>query len=396
MADEPLDESLGDSIALLIEQEYQKLSPACRPITRSNGLKEWTVLAGIVAVSSHRSSKNRTLRLISIGTGVKALPDALISRSQGRMVHDCHAEMMVLRGLNSVLLEHIKSLEKDASFTSDLIERLPNSNYVLKSEWDLALYVSTLPCGDASMNLLTKTDFAKADQNVELAFQEDDQVQWVDEKIRTIVRGRFNYSKLGVVRTKPGRFDSQISYSKSCSDKLCAKQATSVLNSLTWDLIKDPIFLKYLVVPREAYHSGLNGSFQNRLGNLPFQALKVLACNKSFCDRKSELNDEPSSMSCVKLFIDQQGTAAIEQAILNGVKNGFYTKCSKPLRKNCEPVVSRYAQWKLFTEIRPQLSCMTYLGFKATQKTRNKLIHETRIQLSADGWVKTWEDDFQL
>lgn len=396
MTDGAQEESLEDRIALLVQNAYQELGSACRPVVRSNGLKEWTVLAGTVAVSADKASGRSQLRLISIGTGVKALPDVALARSQGRMVHDCHAEILALRGLNTVILKHINYLEKDPLRTSDLIEKGSSGPYALKNGWELALYVSTLPCGDASMIPLSKTAQAESDEYMKLPLQEGDPIQWIDENIRTIIRGRFNYGKLGVVRTKPGRYDSQITYSKSCSDKLCAMQVTSVLNCLTWELMEAPIFLKYLVIPNETHFHDLCRSFRDRLVPMSYQPFEFLTCTSSFCDGKSDDADEPSSMACVKLFIDLPNVDNIEQAILNGVKNGFYTKGNKPLRINCESIVSRYAQWKLFAEIRPELSKDTYLAFKARQDTRNKLVCDTRRKLSADGWIKTHQDDCRL
>lgn len=393
MTDGCPDVDLGDRIGKLVQDEYQKLGSASKPVTRSNGLKEWTILAGIVAVSVDKPSRKSKLRLISIGTGVKALPDAVLSRSQGRMVHDCHAEILALRGFNTVLLEHASYMEKDPRHRSDLIERNASGAYALKNEWELALYISALPCGDASMNLLNETE---SHEDIKFCIQEDSEIQWVDERVRTIVRGRFNYGKLGVVRTKPGRYDSQITYSKSCSDKLCASQATSVLNSLTWELMEHPVFLKYLVIPNETNYEDLYRSFRDRLRDVPLHRLEFLTCTKSFSDGKTNSNSEPSSMSCIKLFIELPDATNVEQAILNGVRNGFYTKGSKPLRKNCEPIVSRLAQWRLFTKIRPELNKTSYLAFKASQDTRNTLICDTREQLSPDGWIKTSEDDCQL
>lgn len=43
-------DTLGDRIAKLLQDEYLKLSSACKPVIRSNGSKEWTVLSGIVAI----------------------------------------------------------------------------------------------------------------------------------------------------------------------------------------------------------------------------------------------------------------------------------------------------------------------------------------------------------
>lgn len=385
--------SLGDCIAKLVEDEYRKLSPACKPVTRSNGLREWTVLAGIVAID--KWSKDRRLRLVSIGTGVKALPDSSLQRSHGRMVHDCHAEILALRGFNTVLLEHIHFMEVNQLKDTDLLEKNDNLSYNLKSKWELALYISTLPCGDVSMKDLQSEDLTS--QNQDLAYGDNFGMQWVDENVKTIIRGRFDYSRQGIVRTKPGRSDSLITLSKSCSDKLCLKQSTSILNCLTWDLMHSPIFLQYLIIPnvKEDRYDQIYHSFRKRTGDLVQKPFVIIPCSRRFADEKHNADEEPSSMSSVKLFLNLPERSFVEQAILNGLKNGFYTKGSKPLRKNCEPVVSRIAQWKLYATINPNAARQTYLQFKASVTERFKLVQEAKKALSPDGWVNTRSDDCQ-
>ena len=387
---------LGDRIAKLFEDEYLKLSSACKPVIRSNGSKEWTVLSGIVAID--HLSVDKKLRLVSIGTGVKALPDATLERSHGRMVHDCHAEILALRGFNTVLLEHMNYMVTEQCGETDLIERTTAGVCILKSKWKLALYISTLPCGDASMKDLQTYNNTDTNRKQELTFEENTEIQWIDQKIRSILRGRFNYDRLGVVRTKPGRYDSQITFSKSCSDKLCIKQVTSILNSLTWSLMAQPVFLDYLVIPNLAVDrcQGVHHSFRDRLGRLPQKSLELLECNVPFFDNKSSKSEEPSSMSSVKLFLDLPERKCTEQAILNGLKNGFYTKGNKPLRKNCESAVSRLAQWKIYVNIRPDAKQQTYLEFKAGLSERNRIIQEVKKVLSPDGWISTRNDDCHI
>lgn len=387
---------LGDRIGRAVEDAYQKLSPACKPVTRSNGVKEWTVLAGVIAIN--HLSIEKELRLISISTGVKALPDVLIQRSQGRLVHDCHAEILAIRGFNTVLLEHINYLSREQCKETDLIEKTPDGNYVMKSKWHLALYTSTIPCGDASMKDLLNSDATASTLTQENLFEKNSEVQWIDQRIKTILRGRFNYDRLGVVRTKPGRYDSQITYSKSCSDKLCLKQLTSVLSCLTWDLLAQPVFLDFLVIPKlkDVQIEELRRSFQGRLGITLQRPLKFLSCSNSFIDGKSSCDEDPGSMSSVKLFVELPEREVVEQAILNGLKNGFHTKGNKPLRKNCEPIVSRLAQWKIYLKIRPEAKRQTYLQLKHSITDRKMLVQEAKGLLSPDGWICTRSDDCQL
>lgn len=385
---------LGDRIAIVVEDGYKQLSAVCKPVIRSNGLEEWTVLAGLVAVDRHKSEN---MRLLSVATGVKALSDVALSRSHGKMLHDCHAEVLALRGFNTLLLEHMNFLKRTNRNETDLILRCPSTAlYSLKPEWEIALYISTLPCGDASMNTLQAEGLTRENERQEIFVGDSDSIQYVDEKVKTVIRGRFNYDRHGVVRTKPGRYDSEITLSKSCSDKLCMKQVTSILNCMTWDLMSEPVYIKYLVVPlkNSTQMNDLRRSLHSRVRNLQHYPFEFLNCSRPFQDEKSLSKTEPSSMSSIKLFISLPDSDFIEEAILNGVKNGFYTKGTKALRRNCNPIISKYSQWKLYNNLRQELPHIDYLDFKASKQDRNKLIETVREELSPDGWISTQRDNF--
>ncbi|CAI4062403.1 hypothetical protein SUVZ_07G0170 [Saccharomyces uvarum] len=382
----PTKDELAERISTKVIGEYSKLKAVCRPVTRPTGIGEWTILAGVAAINRDASADN--IKVLSIATGVKALPDSELQRSRGKLLHDCHAEILALRGANTVFLNHIK--DWDLKNVDDLIEsnnEIP-PKFKLKEKWELALYISKLPCGDASMDFLN--DNCKSDDDF-LEIDDDDIFQYVNPNVKTILRGRLNFGKKSVVRTKPGRYDSNITLSKSCSDKLLMRQSSSILNSLNSALFAQPVFLRYIVIPnldKKTRHA-LEQSFHSRLPFCSHQ-FEFLNCHTPFYDDKNDENSVPSLMCSTKLFIND---STIEEAILNGMKNGFYTKSSKPLRKNCESHLSRFAQWELFTQIRPEYKDTSYLQFKAQQTERNQLIISIKAALSPDGWIPTKTDD---
>ncbi|CAI4039054.1 hypothetical protein SMKI_07G0210 [Saccharomyces mikatae IFO 1815] len=382
------EDELGDRISTRVINEYSKLKPICRPVTRPTGVKEWTVLAGIVAINRKNDTNN--IDVLSMATGVKAMPDSELRRSGGKILHDCHAEILALRGLNTVLLNHIK--EYNPANGSDFIQSNDETppRFKLKDNWELALYISKLPCGDASIDFLN--DNCKNDHDFP-KIEDDDEFQYVNSSVKTILRGNLNFNRKNVVRTKPGRYDSNITLSKSCSDKLLMKRLSSILNALNYELFVQPVFLKYVVIPgleNEVKHV-LKQSFHDRLPNANHETI-FMSCNTSFYDDKAGEEDVPSLMCSIKLFMNDHTN---EEAILNGVKNGFYTKSSKPLRKHCQSLVSRFAQWELFKQIRPEYEGMSYLQFKSSQKRRTRLIIAIKDILSPDGWIPTKIDDVQ-
>ncbi|EHN02554.1 Tad1p [Saccharomyces cerevisiae x Saccharomyces kudriavzevii VIN7] len=374
---------LAEEISNKVIGEYSKLKSVCKPATRPTGIKEWTILAGVVVIN--RSGGANNVEVLSVATGVKALPDSELQRSGGKLLHDCHAEILALRGANTVLLKHIK--DYDPANGSDFIEsnnEIP-IRFNLKDDWELALYISRLPCGDASMDFLN--DSCKNNEDF-IKIQDNDAFQYVDPKVKTILRGRLNFHKKSVVRTKPGRYDSNITLSKSCSDKLSMKQISSILNSLNYELFEQPVYLKYIVIPdtEDKTKHILERSFHNRLPCDGHQ-VEFLNCHTPFYDDRTDENDIPSSMCSIKLFVNDSST---EEAIFNGMKNGFYTKSSKPLRKHCQSQVSRFAQWELFRQIRPKHKSMSYLHFKSQTKREKPIDHHSKERL-----ISRWMDIHQ-
>ena len=63
----------------------------------------------------------------------------------------------------------------------------------------------------------------------------------------SVSRGRDNYSRYGVLRTKPGRADSPPTLSMSCSDKMAAWNVTGLQGALASKIFK-PIYLSALVI----------------------------------------------------------------------------------------------------------------------------------------------------
>lgn len=374
--------SLADRIADSVFAAYDKLGPACKPGIRSNGVKEWTVLASIVAIDYAQD----VIRVVSLGTGVKATPDTELVRSGGKILHDCHAEVLSLRAFNSTLLKEAILIKE--GFKSDLLE-LGEHGFMMRSNWKLGLYISRLPCGDASMNLLEEQDDI---ENASSIYGDYGEKQFIDPAIKTILRGRTNYDAKGVVRTKPGRLDSKITLSKSCSDKLAMKQITSILNSMTWSIFASPVYLDYIILP-DTYVSHLGNlkrSFHERLSKSQAHLFTFLFCKSLFDDDKYNSNQEPSLTSSSVLYCSDE---IISEAIQNGVKSGFYVKSKKPLRKNCQATISRYGQWIDYHNFNdtPRLD---YYSFKSALVERSQLVGNTKLLLSPDGWLPTFKDTF--
>ncbi|KAM9925398.1 hypothetical protein OXX59_003889 [Metschnikowia pulcherrima] len=389
---------LGQRVADAVVTAFGKLNVnSGKPTIRSNGVSEWTVLAGLVAIDGDE------LTVVSIATGVKALPDEVRSFSNGYMVHDMHAEILCLRLFNRYLMEEVKGdcprllLESATANTESVTpmyrlgtregpeeagksdtnagpEHIKNSEsqsetYRLKPSMKLALYISEPPCGDASMSHVATG-----------------QTAWEEpaQKRQKVIRGRANFGHLGTVRTKPGRADSKLSLSKSCSDKLCLKQYTGILNCIT-SLRIEPIFLDFLVLDESKHvDADFGRCFHERMSQKPERPLQALTYRHSNFSFSKHPERTPSPVSLAYIAISN--TAHV---INNGVKNGANAK--KPRANGASPL-SRRSLWQQAEGHVPTFA--SYNKLKQANKERQNLKLKARKLLGS--WPQTGEDDFRL
>lgn len=208
-------------------------------------------------------------------TGMKCLPAAKLPHSKGVGIHDWHAEILAIRTFNRCLLDECTRSLASGDSSSGIIEHVTGDGsrlpFRVKDGVKLHMYCSEAPCklqsgykfsqvidvrvgGDASMEL------TMADQ--------DDGTPWGDAgegklSLAGELPGRAYFSQLGIVRRKPARVDAPPTMSKSCSDKLAARQCHSLLSSLT------ALFIE----PYNAYIDTLV---------LPASRFSATACQRSF------------------------------------------------------------------------------------------------------------------
>lgn len=191
-------------------------------------------------------------------TGMKCLPSAALPRAHGRILHDWHAEILAIRAFNRFLLDQCLLLVSSPCAASPFLEHTPHAAhpFALRESVQIHMYCSEAPCGDASMELTMSA--------------QSDPTPWTTAPPRAVattsqapLRGRANFSLLGAVRCKPSRPDAPPTLSKSCTDKLALKQATSLLSS----------FASLLICPANAYLHTLV---------LPASQIVPVACERAF------------------------------------------------------------------------------------------------------------------
>lgn len=262
----------GDDIARLVLTRYAELGRRGKPVMRSNGIMEGTVLAGVVAVTGG------VAECVALATGVKALPTNKFN--DGRVLHDCHAEILALRAFNRWLVE---------------TENCKPS--------EIYLYISAAPCGDASMTLTRSSGGGS----------------WSAPSPNTPwLRGRSNWDVEGAIRTKPGRTDSPLTMSKSCTDKLALRQVTGILQSCVSSHFGGmQLFLTALVLPTSQYVATDFERAFSRWNSL--HRFAVLTTSLSFED-SVDLRRPPSPISLIWL-------PGHTEAVANGIRQGNAASC---------------------------------------------------------------------
>ncbi|KAH7082194.1 adenosine deaminase/editase [Paraphoma chrysanthemicola] len=200
---------------------------------------------------------------------MKCLPSNKIPLAHGNVLHDWHAEVLAIRTFNRFLVNECLLLSKPPYPPSEWVrarraEELAEHEqqaFTIQEDVQIHMYCSEAPCGDASMELVMDAqDDATPWTSVPptVATLSSDAIENTDEPLPSsfpsALRGRANFSHLGAVRCKPSRSDAPPTLSKSCTDKLDLKQATSLLSSITSTLISPRnAYIQSLVLPSSQY-----------------------------------------------------------------------------------------------------------------------------------------------
>lgn len=368
---------------------------------------------------------------------MKCLPASKIPASNGIILHDWHAEVLTIRSLNRYLLDECRRLVGEGG-VSDILERneqapiaratrTTSPPFRIKGNIKLHMYCSEAPC--KLVHPMTPRTcahkFPGGDASMELTMTaQDDATAWEDpasipvgaESTEQALVGREFFSRLGVVRRKPGRRDSPPTLSKSCSDKLALKQCTSLLSSIS-SLFVDPenAYIDTLIVPASQYTEvGYERSFSRRgrlkcldgwsgLGGYSFRpfgiettAVEFSFSRKMVAERWAKIS--PSTVGAAWL------SSGFEETIVGGVLQGRRQSEAKAASR-----MSRRQMWMAAKDLAGQLGdghldIQSAVGKKAYADVKKGSLLAARSQVTASvrnealsGWVQNQGDsDFRL
>ena len=164
-------------------------------------------------------------RVISMATGNTCLDQTNLGYAEdGLALHDCHAEILARRGLIRFFLEQMKQMEESAA--GSIFEyNSTDQKYRLRDGITFHMYISALPCGNASLNIPCHSLRYKQGQ------------------------------------TEGTQLASTTSFAypiKSCTDKICRWNILGIQGGLLIDLLLKPIYLTSITLACENTFDRLN------------------------------------------------------------------------------------------------------------------------------------------
>jgi tRNA-specific adenosine deaminase 1 len=153
---------------------------------------------------------------------MKCLPHDKLPSAHGNILHDWHAEVLAIRAFNRFLLDQCLLISTPPYPPSEWIRQRPTSEhsehqhhpFTVCEDVQIHMYCSEAPCGDASMELVMDaqedaTPWTSPPPTISAVPSDTtNSPDSTTEAAISALRGRSNFSALGLVRLKPSRPDA--------------------------------------------------------------------------------------------------------------------------------------------------------------------------------------------
>lgn len=362
---------------------------------------------------------------------MKCLPQNKLAVADGNILHDWHAEVVAIRTFNRFLLDECLLISTTPSANSqfvrqrsieDISEHEPQP-FTIREDVQIHMYCSEAPCGDASMELTMaaqedSTPWTSLPPTISAPPDITDEADEADEassQIPGALRGRSNFSLLGAVRCKPSRPDAPPTLSKSCTDKLTLKQATSLLSSVTSTLLSPRnAYIHSLTLPasqhipaactrafsRTGRLSGLTDSaIESWKGGYRWHPFSVQSTQKEFTwSRRSIAVAEKAVASNLSAVCTPAWQETLIGGVLQGRKQMDPRGASRICRRSVWGLAVRIAGLAGAEAVLDVLTQTTYAGVKENPALASRRTVKTSVQtLGLGGWVQnTGDSSFTL
>ncbi|KAF7301600.1 tRNA-specific adenosine deaminase 1-like [Mycena indigotica] len=357
--------------------------------------RQWTILAAFYLTS------DLGFNIISLATGTKCLAANKLPIEEA--LHDSHAEILARRGAIRWLFEEIGRMNSVSNFKSEWLQCDHQHSYTMHAGVRIGFYVSTVPCGDCSMGLLSST------QDAEMAALKEKSKNGA-AVTPVVSRGRDNYALVGILRTKPARADAPTTASMSCSDKIAAWSFLGIQGALGARFFSAPLYVNEIIVGLDLAAENINEEITKTVRDDCERALLRRMASVSASDLYSfhppaihftripfvhsrSMTPEVAASCNDSLFWIADSIKA-PQVIINGFKRGVSP--NRRLDEKSLPIVCRRAMLKLYNDTL-QLCGLTSDAAQPTslrsikltmheyQQAKDHLMGETGV---FNGWIR--------
>ncbi|KAK6521211.1 hypothetical protein TWF506_001436 [Arthrobotrys conoides] len=427
--------TLEDRIATLALTAFSSLPTKCKPRPQ-----EWIPMTAIILQTS-----DETLHLASLATGSKCIPSTTLPKATGLILHDCHSEILALRGLNHFLLQDAHRILTNHDYQSPYLIYNNNHNnnnvnnndpatppFALHPSISIHLFSTEPPCGDASMEFIISAQEDPTPWSLPTTNENTPLPNNNTSITNTLLPGRSYFSTLSIVRRKPSRPDAPPTFSKSCTDKLTLKQFTSTLSSISSIIIlpTKQAYIKTLTVPfdkfnQEGYTRAFTSTPPNgRLSNIlphtidvdikdySYTPLTPTPLSQSFTLKYPYSKPPPQdtttkASNIATLYINHPETSPITEVLISGVKQGN-AQLSTARGDKKGSVVCRKRMWLFLRQIVDLLAPSQHLDIKTKveniktylelkdidiNNTRGRIQMKHLVTGVLNGWGKNIGDD---